>query len=131
MKTEIDQRHPSIIVAEQMGGRTERGSYEITDEQLIALSQSQLRFLQRELEAVAAMNPQLVVTVSTDLMKRTTLIEWEPREPAALRVAEITHRAPIAGGTTPCCGATPFELGRFDRLTSDDSAVTCGQWAKL
>ena len=40
--------------------------------------------------------------------------------------AEITHMCPLVGhGYTPCCGKTPFELPRGDRLTNDADLVTC------
>lgn len=39
---------------------------------------------------------------------------------------EITHQCPPDGrGFTPCCGKTPFELPRTDRMTLDPSLVTC------
>lgn len=40
----------------------------------------------------------------------------------------VTHACPPrgAGGLTPCCGRTPFELPRTDRMTSDPALVTCG-----
>ena len=41
--------------------------------------------------------------------------------------SETTHACPPAGsGLTPCCGRTPFELPRTDRLTVDGTQVTCG-----
>ena len=50
---------------------------------------------------------------------------------ARKRLAEkagTVHHAPIigSGGITPCCGRTPFELPRTDRLTVEDALVTCG-----
>jgi hypothetical protein len=40
--------------------------------------------------------------------------------------AEVTHQCPPDGqGFTPCCGKTPFELPRTDRITLDPSLVTC------
>lgn len=39
---------------------------------------------------------------------------------------EITHACPPDGsGLTPCCGRTPVELPRTDRITSQADAVTC------
>lgn len=42
---------------------------------------------------------------------------------------EVVHACPVGdSGVTPCCGRTPFELPRHDRMTvtEDDSAlVTC------
>jgi hypothetical protein len=36
------------------------------------------------------------------------------------------HRCPIDdGGLTPCCGRTPFEIPRTDRMTTDGDLVTC------
>jgi hypothetical protein len=41
-------------------------------------------------------------------------------------MSEIVHHCPLDGcGVTPCCGMTPFELPRTDRMTSDPSLVTC------
>lgn len=42
----------------------------------------------------------------------------------------FTHYAPQNGAaTTACCGHTPFELKRTDRLTNDPARVTCpGAW---
>jgi hypothetical protein len=40
---------------------------------------------------------------------------------------EVTHRCPPGdSGIMPCCGRTPFEVPRSDRLTSDTSLTTCG-----
>jgi len=36
------------------------------------------------------------------------------------------HESPRDGsGLTPCCGKTPFELPRTDRMTSNPDRVTC------
>lgn len=42
----------------------------------------------------------------------------------------VTHYAPQAGNAvTACCGHTPFELKRDDRMTNDPALVTCpGAW---
>lgn len=38
------------------------------------------------------------------------------------------HRCPPHGESlTPCCGRTPFELPRTERITVDDLLVTCGR----
>jgi hypothetical protein len=38
----------------------------------------------------------------------------------------VTHRCPPRGEIlTPCCGQTPFELPRTDRMTLEPSLVTC------
>lgn len=38
-----------------------------------------------------------------------------------------THACPLRGhGVTPCCGRTPFELPRTDRLTQISWAINCG-----
>ena len=40
--------------------------------------------------------------------------------------ASIVHRCPPAGETRmPCCGRTPFEVPRGDRMTGDPALVTC------
>ena len=39
--------------------------------------------------------------------------------------AEVTHQSPPEGGVMPCCGLTPFEVPRFDRITLDPALVTC------
>lgn len=39
----------------------------------------------------------------------------------------ITHQCPPAGpGIMPCCGQTPFEVPRTNRITVDLDLVTCG-----
>lgn len=36
------------------------------------------------------------------------------------------HQCPPVGyGLTPCCGKAPFELPRYDRITTDPELVTC------
>jgi hypothetical protein len=46
--------------------------------------------------------------------------------------AETTHECPADGGQrTPCCGQTPFELPRTDRITEDSGLVTCGKPERL
>lgn len=56
---------------------------------------------------------------------------WElnadPAELAAARQqAETVHACPPGNSSlTPCCGKTPFELTRTDRLTYDLAEVTC------
>jgi len=43
--------------------------------------------------------------------------------------AETVHQCPPDGRYfMPCCGLTPFELPRTDRMTLDGSLVTC--WAQ-
>lgn len=38
----------------------------------------------------------------------------------------VVHRCPPGdSGVTPCCGRTPFELPRTDRMTDDPRLVTC------
>jgi len=38
----------------------------------------------------------------------------------------IVHACPPDGlGLMPCCGRTPFEVPRTDRLTLDPALVTC------
>jgi hypothetical protein len=40
---------------------------------------------------------------------------------------EVTHACPRSGeSVTSCCGRTPFELLRTDRMTLDHALVTCG-----
>ena len=39
---------------------------------------------------------------------------------------EVIHACPPDGsGLTPCCGRTPFELPRTDRMTTDPAEATC------
>jgi hypothetical protein len=46
--------------------------------------------------------------------------------------AETTHQCPPVGsGLTPCCGMTPFELPRTDRMTENPSLVTCHSGATV
>lgn len=38
----------------------------------------------------------------------------------------LIHRCPIGDSSTmPCCGRTPFEVPRADRLTTVEEMVTC------
>ena len=38
-----------------------------------------------------------------------------------------THHCPPEGsGVMPCCGRTPFEVSRTDRMAEDPALVTCG-----
>lgn len=42
------------------------------------------------------------------------------------RITDVVHRVPPDGAAvTPCCGRTPFELPRDEKVTSDDALVTC------
>lgn len=68
-----------------MHGGEQRGSYEITDAQIVRMTPQQQDQLERELQRVSAMNPQLLVTVTRDLLKRSVLVEWEPRDPSTVR----------------------------------------------
>lgn len=40
----------------------------------------------------------------------------------------VTHLCPPDGGDglMPCCGLSPFDAPRFDKLSEDKEAVTCG-----
>jgi hypothetical protein len=43
----------------------------------------------------------------------------------------VTHACPPdGGGLMPCCGQTPFEVPRTDRMTLDPAQVTCGSSAE-
>jgi hypothetical protein len=47
-------------------------------------------------------------------------------EPADFTEPEVTHRCPPdGGGLMPCCGLSPFEVSRTDRITQDPALVTC------
>jgi hypothetical protein len=47
---------------------------------------------------------------------------------AADALESTTHECPPDGsGLTPCCGKTPFELPRTDRMTVHADLVTCGR----
>lgn len=47
---------------------------------------------------------------------------------AAPAPGEVVHACPPDGGQrTPCCGETPFDLPRTDRVTDDPALVTCGK----
>jgi hypothetical protein len=42
------------------------------------------------------------------------------------RPAEVTHRCPAKGEfLMPCCGLTPYEVPRTDRMTLAAELVTC------
>jgi hypothetical protein len=39
----------------------------------------------------------------------------------------VTHLVPQDdGGLMPCCGLSPFDAPRFDKITEDKDEVTCG-----
>ena len=41
-------------------------------------------------------------------------------------MSEVTHLCPPDGEfLMPCCGLTPFEASRTDRITLDPALVTC------
>jgi hypothetical protein len=43
-------------------------------------------------------------------------------------ITETVHLCPADGGRVmPCCGQTPFDVARTDRMTLDEALVTCGQ----
>lgn len=46
---------------------------------------------------------------------------------------EVVHMCPPGdSGNMPCCGRTPFEVPRSDRMTVDSRLVTCApraEWA--
>lgn len=53
---------------------------------------------------------------------------WCRNADAGTCLADVTHRCPPDGsGTMPCCGRTPFEVSRRDRMTVHDDLVTCGK----
>lgn len=37
----------------------------------------------------------------------------------------VTHMSPGDDVVTPCCGKTPYELSRTERVTEDPEKVTC------
>lgn len=47
------------------------------------------------------------------------------------RKKEIIHLIPpIGSGIMPCCGKTPFDVPKTDRMTLDRAKVTCRLEAK-
>jgi len=45
-------------------------------------------------------------------------------------MAEVVHDCPRRGEqVTLCCGKSPFDLPRTDRLTEDPALITCGREA--
>jgi hypothetical protein len=49
-----------------------------------------------------------------------------PGCPCPMYDRATVHRCPPDDGDpTPCCGLTPFEVSRYDRLTLDAEKVTC------
>ncbi len=49
--------------------------------------------------------------------------------PYRMAATDVTHACPPEGGDglMPCCGLTPFEVSRWDRITLDPGLVTCRQ----
>ena len=67
-------------------------------------------------------------------------IEWRdlgfkalvvPADELGVAVAEVTHQCPPdgGGGLMPCCGLTPFEAPKTDRMTLEPGLVTCAWMA--
>jgi hypothetical protein len=55
--------------------------------------------------------------------------DGKPGEPwIVARHVIVTHLCPPGddSGVMPCCGQTPFEVPRSDRITADKDLVTCG-----
>jgi hypothetical protein len=61
-------------------------------------------------------------------------LELDPERAAVLRqnlagpeaAREVVHACPPHGsGLTSCCGRTPFELLRTDRMSANPASVTC------
>ncbi|MBP5913210.1 hypothetical protein F3K34_13305 [Streptomyces sp. LBUM 1486] len=54
------------------------------------------------------------------------LDRFHGRDTTAPADSETVHACPPDGsGLTPCCGRTPFELPRTDRISSEPAAITC------
>jgi hypothetical protein len=67
------------------------------------------------------------VQARIDEISRALTASGESRLRANQR-AEVTHQCPPdSGGLMPCCGLTPFEVPRTDRMTLDPALVTCGR----
>jgi hypothetical protein len=66
------------------------------------------------------------VQARIDEISRALTASGEARLRANQR-AEATHQCPPdgGGGLMPCCGLTPFEVPRTDRMTLDPALVTC------
>ena len=51
---------------------------------------------------------------------------WSPTEPHAGEIQAVMHACPVGDDwQTPCCGKTPFDLPRRDKLALDGGVVTC------
>lgn len=67
-----------------------------------------------------------------DLEGREVELKLRRGEDGSAQVAErrliVTHLCPPDGGDglMPCCGLSPFEAARFDKITEDKELVTCG-----
>ncbi len=58
--------------------------------------------------------------------------EWPTLWDALTPLAGTTHQTPQEGlSVMPCCGRTPFEVPRTDRITTDTDLVTCAFARKL
>jgi hypothetical protein len=65
-------------------------------------------------------------------VKVKVLVDLSEFDAAMARMREVlawvpvVHRCPPKSwAVTPCCGRTPFELPRTDRMTVDSEQVTC------
>ena len=111
-----------------------RESNEIAEKRVRSLEQ-QLWDAKREWDAAKrrVTNERKTLTMLTDeRAAERTYPELDTPPVETVVHAETTHAAPVGDlADCPCCGRSPFELPRTDRLTSDDTEVTCTGWAKL
>lgn len=70
----------------------------------------------------AEAGPVILVTPQPSRMRQRWILDLlqSGSEPS------VVHLCPSVGsGLTQCCGVTPFELPRTDKLTRDSTLVTC------
>jgi hypothetical protein len=69
-------------------------------------------------------DPSQFIAVIDVIEKHLTALRDELA--ALVEPGEVVHLCPEAGGAMRCCGLTPFDVPRSDRVTTDPQLVTCG-----
>lgn len=65
------------------------------------------------------------VVVRNTIVATTRSLPWAQAIAEALNVSTVHACPPVGSGVTPCCGLTPFEIPRLDRMTLAPDLVTC------
>lgn len=119
--------HPDALVGAEEQLRAVKAALEAEAEALGAWLQSDARYDRQQLT-----DPPPVTRTPVDVEPASGYVSpfkghGHDGDHHAMRAPERpTHLAPAIGhGTMPCCGRSPLELDRRDRMTSDPDMVTC------